>query len=217
MILFPLHSLARFFWSPHLFFSAAGVLRWHLCLQKRSHSLLRGHFLRVFRGSHAMAFIFPLSRCHRRHSQALDCPEDVSEQFSRNCHLRHLEDHLPGVAHNLRPDLDQFLPQRGQRPVTHGSWQHRLTQKVPQVVCQNEQQQPHLIIHKVMARKPHPSHRIFAFLDPLLSRSPLIIKPHHRFADRLRLVTMNPMRGNNSPLCHSTLATTRRAQFQLCA
>ena len=36
-------------------------------------------------------------------------------------------------------------------------------------------------------------------------------------AGRLRLVTMNPTRGNNSPGCHSTLATTRRALSQLLA
>lgn len=103
-----------------------------------------------------MQFIssFPLSRCHRRHSQALNCHEDVSEQFSRNRNLRHLEDYLPGVAHNLCPDLDQFLPQRGQRPVPHRAWQHRLSKKVPHVVGQDEQQQPHLIVHKVMARQP---------------------------------------------------------------
>ena len=30
-------------------------------------------------------------------------------------------------------------------------------------------------------------------------------------------VTMKPTRGNSSPLCHSTLATTRRARSQLSA
>ena len=32
-----------------------------------------------------------------------------------------------------------------------------------------------------------------------------------------RLVTMKPTRGNSSPGCHSTLATTRRGLSQLCA
>jgi hypothetical protein len=33
-----------------------------------------------------------------------------------------------------------------------------------------------------------------------------------RFALRLRSVTTDPTRGNSSPACHSTLATTRRAR-----
>src|ERR1039457_4068289 len=38
------------------------------------------------------------------------------------------------MAHDLRPDLDQFLPQRRQCPVTHRLGQHRLTQEVAQIV-----------------------------------------------------------------------------------
>jgi hypothetical protein len=30
-----------------------------------------------------------------------------------------MEDDLLGMALNLRPNLDQFLPQRRQRPITH--------------------------------------------------------------------------------------------------
>jgi hypothetical protein len=37
------------------------------------------------------------------------------------------------MAHNLRPDLDQFLPQRCQRPVTHRSGHHRVPQEIAQV------------------------------------------------------------------------------------
>src|SRR5216683_1686465 len=36
-----------------------------------------------------------------------------------------------------------------------------------------------------------------------------------RSAGRARLVTMKPTRGQSSPGCHSTLATTRRGFFQL--
>jgi len=48
------------------------------------------------------------------------------------------------MPHDLRTNLDQFLPQRRQRPVPHGWGQHRLPQKVAQIVGQHEQVQPHL-------------------------------------------------------------------------
>ena len=43
------------------------------------------------------------------------------------------------MAHDLRPDLDQFLPQRRQRPVTNRSGQHRLPQEVAQIIRQPPQ------------------------------------------------------------------------------
>ncbi len=53
--------------------------------------------------------------------------------------IRHLEDCLPGMAHDLRPNLDQFLPQRRQHPVTRRWGQHRLPQEVAQIEDQHEQ------------------------------------------------------------------------------
>jgi hypothetical protein len=72
------------------------------------------------------------------------------EQLSLNRYFCHLEDDLLGMARDLRPDLDHFLPQRRQGPVTHRSGQHRLTQEISQVVCQHEQLQPHLVAHEVV-------------------------------------------------------------------
>ena len=62
----------------------------------------------------------------------------------------HLEDYLPGMAHDLRPNLDEFLPQRRQCPMSNCSGQHRLPQEVAQVVGQHEQSEPHLVVHKVV-------------------------------------------------------------------
>jgi hypothetical protein len=89
--------------------------------------------------------------------------------------------YLPGMAHDLRLDLDHFLPQRRQRPVPHRLRQRRLPQKVAQVEGQHEQLQPHLVVHKVVTRKPGPFNGVLAFLDPLLRRASLIVEPHHRF------------------------------------
>ena len=62
----------------------------------------------------------------------------------------------------------------------------------------------HPVGHEPMARQPSPVQRVLPLLDPLLGW-----RPHHSFG---ATVTMKPTRGNSSPLCHSTLATTRRAR-----
>ena len=103
------------------------------------------------------------------------------EQLPWNRHLCHLEDDPAGMSHNLGTDLDQFLPQCRQRPVTHRAWQHCLPQVVSQIVSQHKKQQPDLVINEVMAGKPRPPYGILAFLDPLLRRPPLIVKTHHSF------------------------------------
>jgi hypothetical protein len=62
----------------------------------------------------------------------------------------------------------------------------------------------------VRQESPGPLHRVLALLDVLLSRASLMVEGDHAGGGRVRLVTMKPMRGYNSPGCHSTLATTRR-------
>ena len=61
--------------------------------------------------------LFPSSGCCCGQSQPPDPFQNGAEQLSRNRHFRHLEDYLLGMAHDLRTDLDQFLPQRRQRSV----------------------------------------------------------------------------------------------------
>jgi hypothetical protein len=40
--------------------------------------------------------------------QLRDQPQDVGEQVSRNCDLRHLEGDVAAVADDLRANLDEF-------------------------------------------------------------------------------------------------------------
>ena len=82
------------------------------------------------------------------------------------------------MAYYLCPNLDQFFPQRRQRPVTHRPWQYRLTKKVSQVVRQDEQLQPHLIINKIVTGQPRPLDRVFSFLDPLLRRASNVLEAY---------------------------------------
>jgi len=59
------------------------------------------------------------STSHRRRqwTQRGDCREDLLEQRTRHHHLRHLEGDRSTVPDDLRADLDQPVPQRGQRPM----------------------------------------------------------------------------------------------------
>ena len=50
-------------------------------------------------------------------SQIINQTQDVGEQASPDCDLGKLERDIAAVADDLGSDLDQLLPQRGQRPV----------------------------------------------------------------------------------------------------
>jgi hypothetical protein len=49
--------------------------------------------------------------------QPVNDTQDLSEQGSWCCDLRQLESDVATMTHDLDADLDQLLPQRGQRPV----------------------------------------------------------------------------------------------------
>jgi hypothetical protein len=53
----------------------------------------------------------------RRRPRFGDETQDVGEEVSRNCDLRHLKRDIATVAHDLRADLDQLLFEAGQRPI----------------------------------------------------------------------------------------------------
>ncbi len=52
-------------------------------------------------------------------SQFIDTPQDFSKQVPGHGDFGQLERDVATVAHDLGPDLDQHLWQRGQRPVFH--------------------------------------------------------------------------------------------------
>ena len=79
--------------------------------------------------------------------------------------------------HDLASDLDEFVPQRGQRPMFHACRQRQSPQEVAQVVRQGKQLQPHLVVHEVVATQPRPVQGQLALLDALLGRAPTVVKP----------------------------------------
>src|SRR5208282_5452085 len=81
------------------------------------------------------------------------------------------------MANDLCPNLDQFLPSRGQGPALNLSRQDQLSKEVPKVVGQDEEMESDLVVVEFGARQARPFHRILALLDPLLSGSPLVVEP----------------------------------------
>ncbi len=59
----------------------------------------------------------PLSWRQRRWPQPVNEAQDLSEQRSWDGDLRELKGDVTSVANHLRTDLDQLLPQCGERPV----------------------------------------------------------------------------------------------------
>ncbi len=51
--------------------------------------------------------------------QFIDPPQDLPKQVPRHRHVGQLERDVPAMTINLSSNLDQLLPQRGQRPVFH--------------------------------------------------------------------------------------------------
>jgi hypothetical protein len=88
--------------------------------------------------------------------------------------LSNLGDYLPGMPRDIRADLDQFLPQRRQRPVAHRPGRHRLPHEIARVLGQHDQLQPRLDVHKVVTGQARPFDGVLALLDPLLGCASLL-------------------------------------------
>src|SRR5258708_23218169 len=58
----------------------------------------------------------PTSRRSWRRAKLSDRPQDFLEQVARHRDLGHLKDDVPGMRDDLGADLDELLPQAGQRP-----------------------------------------------------------------------------------------------------
>jgi len=80
------------------------------------------------------------------------------------------------MTNNLRTNLDQLLPQGCHCPVAHDLWQSSLPEEVPEVVREDKELQPDMIVAEVMTGKPRPIHRILAFLDALFHSSSLVVE-----------------------------------------
>ena len=80
------------------------------------------------------------------------------------------------MAHQPSAGLDHPGLQTGQRPVFHRLRQHQPSQEVTHVIGHDEQPQPDLIGHELVAGQPGPVQGVLAFFDPWLRRAPAIVE-----------------------------------------
>jgi len=133
------------------------------------------------------------------------------EQLPPHGDLGHLEGHVAAVTDDLGADLDQLLPQAGQRPRLRGLRHRQRPHEVAQVVGKSMKLKADGIPGEGATRQAGPFDRALALLDVLLASGQVVVEGDDaRSPGRARLVTMKPTRGQSSPGCHSTLATTRR-------
>ncbi len=98
-----------------------------------------------------LAVDFPGLRRSGSWSQIINQAQDFPEQFPRHRHLGQLERDVPAMAGNLRADLDQLLPQRGQRSVLNFCRQSQRPHEVAQIVGQGVKLKPNLVVAELPA------------------------------------------------------------------
>lgn len=100
-------------------------------------------------------------------SQPVDQVQDFPEQIAGYGDFGHLERNVAAMSDDLGPDLDQLLPDRGQRPMLHLLRQRQGPHEVGEIVGQSMKLEPHRVVAEPAARKPRPFDRVLALFDPL--------------------------------------------------
>ena len=103
-------------------------------------------------------------------------PSDLFEHIPRHHHPSKLEQKPPGMAHQPSTYLDEPRLDTCQRPALYGLRQSQPSEKVAQIVGQDEQPQPHLVSHELVTREPSPIEGVLPFLDPLLRCASAIVE-----------------------------------------
>ena len=98
------------------------------------------------------------------------------EQFTRNGDFRQLERHVSSVTDYLRPELDELVSKRRQRPMAYPLRQRQPTEEIAEIVGQREKMEPYLIVHEVVTGEPRSVQGVFAFFDPLFRGSPTVVE-----------------------------------------
>ena len=74
----------------------------------------------------------------RIETQSFNPGEYLGKQPFVYRNLRHLKRDISAVSDDLRPNLDEFDEETAEGPVLDFSWKHQTSQKVSQVIGQNE-------------------------------------------------------------------------------
>ena len=92
--------------------------------------------------------------------------------------LRQQQPIVAGVLDQLPTRLDEALLETDQRPTINALGEHQPPSEISEVVGQYAQLQPDLVRSEPVTRQARPMRRLLAFLDPLLRRPALVVKPH---------------------------------------
>ena len=78
--------------------------------------------------------------------------------------------------------LDHPGLKTGQRPVLHRLRQHQPSQEVTQVIGHDEQPQPDLIGHELVAGQPRPVQGVLSLFYPLLRRASAVVEADYPYS-----------------------------------
>jgi hypothetical protein len=124
------------------------------------------------------SFLLGSGHCRDRASQLIDPPEDVPDQIARHRNLGHLERDVAAMSDDLGADLDQLLPDGGERPMLDLLRQCQGPHEVGEVVGERMKLEADRVVVELAARQPRPLDGVLALLDPLFRRAALVLEGH---------------------------------------
>jgi hypothetical protein len=95
--------------------------------------------------------------------------------------------------------LEEPLLETRQGPALDGDGQGEPPQEIAEIVGDHPQEQPDFVGPEAMTGEAGPVGGGFALLDPLLGRPALVVEWTTARFGPVKVVTMKPTRGNNSP------------------
>jgi hypothetical protein len=123
----------------------------------------------------------------------------------RHRNLGHLECDVAAMSNDLGADLDQLLPDGGQRPMLHLVRQPQGPHEVGEIVSKRMKLEPDRVVVELAARQPRQFDRRLTLLDPLFRRAALVVERHDALGGTPQVGDDEADAGIELG-CHSTLA-----------
>jgi hypothetical protein len=144
-------------------------------------------------------------------------PEHCTAMPGQRKRRRNMELPPPGVIRDFRSDLDEPPDEPSHRPLDFFPFQVEFSEHVQKIVGQDAHEQASLVSCKFMTARLVPTQSILSLFNPILKVTSTVVKLDYFAAESLEFLAMNPILGKSSPICHSILAITLRALFQVFA
>jgi hypothetical protein len=118
----------------------------------------------------------PSARSRRMPRESSDALENLPKATPRQVAFGKLQSEVPGMPDEAAAPLEEPLLKACQRPTLNGWRQDAPSQKIAEVVCDDPEEQSHLVGTKAVAGEPSPVGGGLALFDPLLGRSALVVE-----------------------------------------